>query len=163
MRPTPGHSIRSAAFAAMLAFSAVERVGAQLGDSSCAYDRCALNIVPRLFALDVVRGAREDRVASLAFLLPKRVVPAFAGSEAAEQHAAHAFRLRRTAAVLTDLGLVVVVSAGSRAAATARGRSAASTMTGVGLAMIASSVPIHFAADGELSRAVWEYNRRFGR
>jgi hypothetical protein len=147
----------------MLAFSAVERVGAQLGDSSCAYDRCALNIVPRLFALDVVRGAREDRVASLAFLLPKRVVPAFAGSEAAEQHAAHAFRLRRTAAVLTDLGLVVVVSAGSRAAASARGRSAASTMTGVGLAMIASSVPIHFAADGELSRAVWEYNRRFGR
>jgi len=163
MRSFPEHSIRSAACAIVLALCAVNRAGAQLGDSSCAYDRCALSIVPRLFALDVVRGAREDRVASLAFLLPKRVVPAFVGSEVAERHAAHAFRLRRTAAVLTDLGLVVAVSAGSRAAATARGRSTAATMTGVGLAMVASSVPIHFAADGELSRAVWEYNRRFGR
>jgi hypothetical protein len=108
MRTTLAHSIRSAACAMPLAFSALQRAGAQLVDSSCVYDRaynrCALNIVPRLFALDVVRGAREERVASLAFLLPKRVVPAFAGSEPAEQHAASAFRLRRTAAVLTDLG-----------------------------------------------------------
>jgi hypothetical protein len=163
MRATLTNVMRSGVFAGLLAFTLVERAGAQLTDSSGAYDRCALNIVPGLFALDVVRGAQEAPVASLAFLVPKRVVRAFAGSEPAEQHATHAFRLRRTAAVLTDLGLIVVVAAGSRAAVTAHNRSTTATISGIGLAMVASSVPIHFAADRELSRAVWEYNRRFGR
>jgi hypothetical protein len=142
---------------------AVRSVGAQRADSSCVYEQCALSIVPRLFALDIVRGASEARVGSLAFLYPSRVTAAFTGSDAAQQHAAHAFRLRRVAAVLTDVGIVAVASAGGHAIVSTQNRRASATISGVGLAIVASSVPIHFAADGELSRAVWEFNRRFGR
>jgi hypothetical protein len=142
---------------------AVRSARAQTADSSCAYEQCALSIVPRLLALDVVRGAREERVGTLAFLYPSRVTAVFAGSDAAERHAAHAFRLRRVAAVLTDLGVVVVATAGSHGIASTQTRRASATISGVGVALVASSVPVHFAADGELSRAVWEYNRRFGR
>jgi hypothetical protein len=149
--------------AAVMALMGVARAGAQSAESTCGYERCALNIVPRLFALDVVRGSTEERVGSLAFLLPSRVSGAFAGSDAAQDHASHAFRVRRVAAVLTDLGMVVVATAGSHAVATAHNRTASATISGIGLAIVAGSIPIHFAADGELSRAVWEYNRRFSR
>jgi hypothetical protein len=158
----PSAHLRRIAAAIGLSFAARSAL-AQGPDSTCRYEYCALSIAPRLLALDVVRGVREERVASLAFLFPARVTSVFAGNEAAEQRATHAFRLRRVAAVLTDVGAIVVASAGSHAVATAHRRGASVTLSGVGLAIIASSVPIHFAADGELSRAVWEYNRRFNR
>jgi hypothetical protein len=132
-------------------------------DSSCTYERCGLNIVPRLSALDVVRGASEDRVGSLAFLFPRAVSVPFTGNEIAQRHAEHAFSLRRIASALTDVGVVLTVSAATHAVASARQRDAATAAAIAGGAVIASSVPIHFAADRELSRAVWEYNRRFSR
>ena len=36
-------------------------------------------------------------------------------------------------------------------------------LAGIGGAALAVSVPLQFAADGALSRAVWWYNRRFAR
>jgi hypothetical protein len=150
---------RAATLAAVLATVAVTRSAAQTTDSTRGYDRGALNIVPRLVALDVVRGAREERVSSLAFLFPHRVSAAFGTCEPAQLHAAHAFRLRRVAAVLTDAGLALAVASATRAVSPTDRRF---TLIAAG-AMVASSVPIHFSADAALSRAVWEYNRQFGK
>jgi hypothetical protein len=148
-------------FVALLFAPGVAR--GQASDSSCAYATCALNIVPRLSALDVVKGSSEDRVGSLAFLFPRGVTAPFAGNEVAQRHAQHAFSLRRVASVLTDVGAIVAISASTRAVASTRQRGAATTAAIAGGALVASSIPIHFAADRELSRAVWEYNRRFSR
>jgi hypothetical protein len=151
--------LHAARLAAALAALAVTQSAAQTTDSAASYDRAALNIVPRLVALDVVRGAREERVSSLAFLFPHRVTSAFGTCEPAQLHAARAFRLRRVAAALTDAGLVLAVASATRAVSPT-GRHFALTAAG---AMVAGSVPIHFSADAALSRAVWEYNRQFGR
>jgi hypothetical protein len=87
------------------------------------------------------------------------VTSAFIPSEAAAQHANAAFSRRRVAAVLTDVGVVFLASAATRAVGPARRGAVAAT----GIAFVVSSVPIHFAADAELSRAVWEFNRQFAR
>jgi hypothetical protein len=149
-------AIRSAAIAVVL-LASPRFVSAQASTPACEYERCALTIVPRLTALTVARGASEERVTSLAFLFPHGVADAFAGNDAAEHHAQRAFSKRVIAAVLTDAGIAVAAAGLAR-----QGRSRVVT-TGIGVAMVASSVPIHFAADAELSRAVWEYNRRFSR
>jgi hypothetical protein len=92
-------------------------------------------------------------------LFPHRVAPVFSSSDAATQHATAAFSRRRIAAVLTDAGVILLASAATHAIAPAhRGTAAA-----VGAALVASSIPIHFAADAELSRAVWEFNRQYAR
>ena len=165
MNPVTRSLTRGARLAgAAIALSFAARTAAGQGaDSTCGYERCALNIMPRLLALDVIRGSAEARVSSLGFLFPRRVTTLFVGSEPAQRHADHAFALRRVAAVLTDVGVVVAASAGTRALAASSHREGATAAAIAGVAMVASSVPIHFAADGELSRAVWEYNRRFSR
>ncbi|MGH7616168.1 MAG: hypothetical protein ACREPM_02965 [Gemmatimonadaceae bacterium] len=145
-----------AVLATTLVAASVASAGAQMADSGCTYARCALGILPRLSGLDVVRGAGEQRVASLGFLLPRNVTPAFSGDRSAEAHAAGAVRRRRVAAVLTDLGAIAI------AMGTMRRSDAGHRVALAGLAFVASSVPIHFAADAELSRAVWIYDRRFG-
>jgi hypothetical protein len=157
------HLGRVAALVACVSVIAARAAQAQGPDTACSYERCGLNIVPRLMALDVVKGAGETRVASLAFLVPHRVTAAFDGNDLARHRAEHAFRLRRVAAVLTDAGAIIAISAGVRAAATSKARGGSLAAAAAGTAIIASSIPIHFAADGELSRAVWEYNRRFTR
>ena len=129
------------------------------GDTACSYSRCALGIIPRLAALDVVRGDREERVGSLAFLFPRDVRRAFGDNELASRRAAHAFSLRRIGSALTMAGATVAVAGGVRAI-TVRGSSGSSAaLAAIGLSAFVASVPVHFAADAELSRAVWEYNR----
>jgi len=135
---------------------------AQGVDSSCTYARCALNIIPRITALDVVRGDQEERVASLAFLFPRDMQKTFASSELAQHHAARALTTRRIAAALTDLGGALIVTALVNAA-TRHEHEIPSDTFFAGVALIGISVPIHFSADAELSRAVREYNRRFSR
>jgi hypothetical protein len=142
--------------AALLVSAPFVRVSAQ---EACGYDRCALSISPRLTALDVVRGANEERVASLAFLWPRDVSAPFRGDEGALRFAARASRHRRLAAVFTDVGLVAVVTGLSRSARGGHGDGRA--IAGAVLAFVASSVSIHFSADADLARAVWTYNRRF--
>lgn len=150
-----GRFVRAACSAVFL-FAPVVSVPAQ---ESCTYERCALGISPRLTALDVVRGGVEQRVASLAFLWPKDVSAPFRLDESAMRLAVRASHHRTLAAVFTDVGLIAVATGLTRSARGAHdsGRS----ITTVGLALVASSVPIHFSADGDLARAVWMYNRRF--
>lgn len=129
-------------------------------DTSCSYSRCALGIIPRLTALDVVRGDREERVGSLAFLFPRDVRRTFGDNDLASARAARAFSLRRVGAVLTATGATIAVAGGVRAIAVRGSPGPSAALAAIGLSTFAASVPVHFAADAELSRAVWEYNRR---
>ena len=129
-------------------------------DTACSYSRCALGILPRLAALDVVRGDREERVGSLAFLFPRDVRRAFGDNELASRRAARAFSLRRIGSVLTMAGATVAVAGGIRAIAVRGSPGSSAALAAIGLSTFGASVPVHFAADAELSRAVWEYNRR---
>jgi len=141
------------------ALMAVSPIQGQTVDSGCTYATCALNIVPRITALDVVRGNGEYRVASLAFLFPHGVASAFTPNESAVAHANAAFSRRRVASALIDAGAILLASAAAGVLVPAhRG-----VVAGAGVALIAGSVPIHFAADAELSRAVWEFNRQYTR
>lgn len=130
-------------------------VSAQTVDSSCSYASCALSISPRLMGLDVVRGTNETRVASLGFLLPHDPTRVFATDSIARRFATRALTHRRIGAALTDVGLVVAVLGASQ------GKQAGTI--GVGLALVISSIPIHFSADADLSRAVWHHNRHYSR
>ena len=143
--------------------------GAPLARDACEYRACALSIAPTWNGLMVVRGGDAARVANLNFFLPRDIAPALRGDSAAlgadsaQAHAARAVRLRRTAAVLTDLGGVAVVVALARAASAGRAETNDRVVGGAGLAALLVSVPIQFAADGALSRAVWWHNLRYAR
>jgi len=70
-------------------------------------------------------------------------------------------QLRRFAAALTDAGLLLGGYVVARAAAN-RGLNNADQALGIaGAAAFTVGVPLQFAADGALSRAVWWYNVRF--
>jgi hypothetical protein len=90
---------------------------------------------------------------------PAVAAPPFAGDSASLSHAHTAVRLRRVGAVMTDVAIALggagIARFSSHSAGSARNLLIAST------ALLGASVPIHFAADGELSRAVWLFNRRF--
>ena len=129
---------------------------------ACDYTRCALTIIPRLNALDVVRGEREEKVGSLPFLLPGRTPAIFAGSDSALSHARRATGVRRIGAALTDLGGALILT-GVIASTRRYDHSAPTGVVLAGAALVGLSVPVHFWADAELSRAVREYNRQFAR
>jgi hypothetical protein len=132
---------------------------AQAADSTCTYARCGLSIIPRLVGLDVVRGDGETRVGSLAFLWPRDVSIAFANDAEARSYAARATRRRRIAAVMTDAGLALAVGGAAgmlHDGGRIRGGSSVAAISG--LVLLGASVPIHFSADADLSRAVWRYN-----
>jgi hypothetical protein len=137
---------------------AVPSAGAQAADSTCTYRQCALNIVPVLHGLTVVRGEQETPLATLGFLWTRDVSGIF--DAAARDAARDAVRTRRLAAVFTDLGLGLLVVGATRAASEDLDRTAATLML-AGTATFAISVPIQFRADAHLSRAVWRHNARF--
>ena len=136
-------------------------------DSICTYRRCALGITPSWNGLAVVRGVDQQRVTNLSFFWPRDIGPTFStgagpGAESARLEARDAVRLRRFAAALTDAGLVLGGYTLTRAAANGKLKGADKAI-GIGAAAaFAVSVPLQFAADGALSRAVWWYNTRFG-
>ncbi len=135
---------------------------AQGVDSTCTYARCALNIIPRLSGLAVVRGAGETRVGLLPFLWSHDIALVFARDAEARSFATRAIRRRRTAAAMTDIG-AFVAAAGAIGVLhdSGRRRAAFGIAFAGGTAMIGASVPVHFAADADLSRAVWRYNSAF--
>jgi len=141
----------------------------QGASDACAYRRCALSIAPTWNGLMVVRGIDAARVANLNFFLPRDITPmlrgdsTMAGADSARAQAVRAVRLRRTAAVLTDLGGVALVVALARAASAGHTTTNDRVVGGAGLAALLVSVPIQFAADGALSRAVWWHNLRYAR
>ena len=136
-------------------------------DSSCSYTTCALAIVPRWNGLAVIEGTDGQRVANLNFFWPRSITGALRGGAAgaaADSAAARAHRalhLRRMGAALTDAGIIAAMAAGGRILAGGRTRRADKVVVGAGVASLLVSVPLQFAADGELSRAVWWHNVRF--
>jgi hypothetical protein len=141
----------------------------RLSVTSCSYRDCALSISPTWNGLAVVRGRDGARVANLGFFLPRDIAPALrgedagvAGADSAFAYARRAVTLRRAAAVLTDVGAIVVTAAAmSRAVRADRAGHAEAVGGGLGLAALVVSVPLQFAADGALSRAVWWHNLRY--
>lgn len=137
-------------------------------DTACSYERCALDIVPAWNGLAVVRGVEGSQVALLHFFVPRDVSLAVAGRDSTAIGAGHArsesyraFQLRRSAAAFTDGGALLIAAAGISALRAGHMRRQDAVLAGAGGAALAISVPLQFAADGALSRAVWWYNRRF--
>jgi hypothetical protein len=138
-------------------------------DSACSYSQCALGIAPTWNGLAVVRGAGGPRVANLHFFWPADISPALRGdplargADSAAASARRALSLRRIGATLTDVGIVatsIAMVSGLRARHVRTGERA---VGGIGLAALVVSVPLQFAADGALSRAVWWHNLRYTR
>jgi hypothetical protein len=146
---------------------------AQESDASrsgaCSYQECALRIAPAWNGLLVERGRSGHRVANLNFFLPRDISAVLRGdsaalsSDSALAHAQRAVALRRAGAVLTDVGGLTVVVAMAHAASARRAARGDRVLGGAGIAALLVSVPIQFAADGALSRAVWWHNLRFAR
>jgi hypothetical protein len=107
----------------MIARAAGAQGGGVRATDACAYRACALGIAPTWNGLMVVSGSDEAPVANLNFFLPRDIAPvlrgdaAAVGADSAQAHAARAVRLRRTAAVLTDLGGVALTVRGALAVA----------------------------------------------
>jgi hypothetical protein len=136
-------------------------------DSACSYRACALGIAPSWNGLAVVRGAGGPHVANLHFFWPTDISPALRGdpfargADSAAASARRAIALRRAGAALTDVGIVVTgiaIVSGLRAR---RVQTAQRAVGGIGITALLVSVPVQFAADGALSRAVWWHNLRY--
>ena len=145
--------------------------GAFPADGTCDYRRCALTIAPRWNGLAVVAGDGGPTVANLHFLLPRDITASLTGSDSrgaigadsAAVYARRALRLRRAGAALTDAGLVLGVVAALHASQGQRNAGRTTALAAAGGAALAVSIPLQFAADGALSRAVWWHNLRYAR
>jgi hypothetical protein len=128
---------------------------------TCSYRRCALAVLPVWNGSAIVRGENEERVGRLGFFWTEDITPLFAGDPQALDYAKNAVRVRRNAAILTDTGaaLLVVALLGGFTDSGNTHTYQAIAMAG-GLA-IGVGVPVQFAADGELGRAVWWHNARW--
>ena len=143
--------------------------GTSRAATACSYRECALSISPVWNGLLVVRGSEHRRMANLNFFFPGDIAPvlrgeaAAAGADSALAHAERAVALRRAGAVLTDVGAVAVIVALAHAASAGGASTSDRVVGGAGLTTLLVSVPIQFAADGALSRAVWWHNLRYAR
>lgn len=131
--------------------------------SSCNYARCALGIVPAWNGLLITRGASHERVANLGFFWAGSLDHVFAGSDSAVAYGRRAVRTRRAAAALTDLGALALGVASIRGLANGRLSTGDRAAAVAGAAAFAVSVPLQFAADGQLSRAIWWRNTLYAK
>jgi hypothetical protein len=131
--------------------------------AACDYESCALNVMPTWNGLAIVRGVAEERIAVLGFFRPGTIQRAFGGSPAAIAMAERAMRTRRRGAVLTDAGAALILGGAVLAINDGRVGRASGALLAVGVVGVGVSVPLQFAADGQLSRAVWLFNRQFAR
>ena len=132
-------------------------------DTNCSYQECALGLKPVLNGLAVTRGKSEEQVAVLGFFWPGEVSQVFAGDPQAQSEARNAEAIRGTAAALTDAGIVMALTGIARSLFRRDWDKLSTTLTIAGGASLGVSVPLQFAADGSLSRAVWLFNRKFAR
>ena len=147
-----------------------QRPGADAAGGDCTYTACALNIAPRWNGLAVVRGSDGPPVANLNFFWPRDIAPSLRGpsslapgADSALAHARRAVRIRRVGAAFTDAGIVAGAIGAVGALTAGRVRTSDGVLLGAGIAALGVSVPLQFAADGALSRAVWWHNRRYAR
>jgi hypothetical protein len=161
-------ALRSRAFLLALTVAALTlHAKCALADSApadtCTYRSCALAVVPAWNGLDLVKGEREERVGRLGFLWTRDVRPVFAGEPRALEFAGRAVRTRRTAAIFTDLGGALLVAALAGGLADTGHPGGWQALAIGGGVVFAIGVPLQFAADGNLSRAVWWANLRLAR
>jgi len=128
---------------------------------NCTYQTCALGLAPVWDGLSVVRGDSEKRVATLGFFLPGDVSSVFEDDPEALDAARDAVSIRQIGAALTDGGIVLAATGIARYLFRRDWDKLSTALTAAGVASLGVSVPFQFAADGQLSRAVWLYNRRF--
>ncbi len=168
-RPQPGsrHPVRikAATLLVLLAFvsSSARPQAASGAAAACDYERCALNVVPTWNGLAIVRGAVEERMAVLGFFRAGTIQHAFAGSPEAAEMAERARRTRRIGAFLTDAGALLILSGAVLTVSDGGVDRTSGALFALGAVGVGVSVPLQFAADGQLSRAVWLFNRQFAR
>lgn len=161
----PARLTALASLCLLAAGEAMGQPGSSADTSGCGYRACALTIVPVWNGLAVVRGDGR-RVANLNFFLPRDITAALRGgldtpeADSAAALATRAVRLRRAGAALTDLGLVALAVAAA-GAARGDGRRQEAIVGAAGAVSLLVSIPLQFAADGALSRAVWWHNARY--
>ena len=134
---------------------------AQSAPDTCTYRHCALAVLPVWNGLAIVRGENEERVGRLGFFWTEDISPTFAGDPQALSYAQSAVHVRRNAAILTDAGaalLLVALIGGLTDSANTHKYQAIAVGGAVSFGV---GVPVQFAADGELSRAVWWHNARW--
>ena len=139
-------------------------------DSAVTYRSAALSIAPRWDGLAVVRGANRQTVANLHFFWPRDITPDLRGTDTTAigldsltRHAQRAVALRRAGAGFTDLGVLTMTVAIVRSLRDGRFATRDQQLAAAAVGALVVSVPLQFAADGELSRAVWWHNIRFAR
>ena len=139
-------------------------------DTTCTYQTCALSIAPAWDGLRVMRGGGGQRVANLHFFWPNDIDDVLRGSDgsavgadSAAAHARRAVQLRWVGAGFTDAGALAIGAAVLRAIGAGHVSKRSQVIAGVGLGALVISVPLQFAADGELSRAIWWHNLRYAR
>jgi hypothetical protein len=111
-----------------------------------------------------------QRLTTLHFFWPRDITAELrgadstaAGADSAAAHATRAVTLRRAGAGFTDLGLLTFGVAIARSVRDGRFTERNQVLAGAALGAVVVSIPLQFAADGELSRAVWWHNVRFAR
>lgn len=139
-------------------------------DSATAYRSAALSIAPRWDGLAVVRGANRETVANLHFFWPRDITAELRGTDTTAvgldsltHHVQRAVVLRRAGAGFTDLGMLTMAVAIVRSLRDGRFATRDQQLAAAAVGALVVSVPLQFAADGELSRAVWWHNLRFAR
>ena len=132
-------------------------------DPNCTYQTCALGLAPVWDGLAVVRGESERRIATLGFFVPGDMSEVFKDDADALDAAREAVRIRQIGAVMTDAGLVLAATGLARALFQREFDKLSGALTIAGGLSLGASIPVQFAADGYLSRAVWLYNRRYSR
>ena len=138
--------------------------------ATTTYRSAALSIAPRWDGLAVVRGSNRQMVANLHFFWPRDITPELRGSDTTAigldsltHHARRAVALRRAGAGFTDLGILTMTVAVVRSLRDGRFATRDQQLAAAAVGALVVSVPLQFAADGELSRAVWWHNIRFAR
>ncbi|MEO5589097.1 MAG: hypothetical protein ABIS03_05880 [Gemmatimonadaceae bacterium] len=166
MQSSSNRSANAIPFIAAIVFFTLMPVpsGAQTpADANCTYRQCALGIVPNVRGLAITRGTEETEIGLLSFVFPQDVTKLFSGDSEAVDAASDAQQYRTVAAALTDAGVVLMVTGIARSIFRRDVDGLSQTLTYSGLAAFGASVPLHLTADAFLSRAVWLYNRKFGR
>ncbi|GAB1343833.1 hypothetical protein MASR1M101_29600 [Gemmatimonas sp.] len=127
----------------------------------CSYRRCALGIVPAWNGLLVTKGEAHERLGNLGFFWTGSLDRHFAGSDSALGYATRAVKVRRVAAVFTDAGALALGYAAVRVLTNGALRDEDKVVAAAGAAAFGVSVPLQFAADGLLSRAIWWKNASY--
>jgi hypothetical protein len=129
---------------------------------ACPYAECALGISPVWNGLMVVRGQEQVPVTNLDFFWPRPVATVMTG-DSARRYATKAFVVRRRAAVLTDVGALLLLAGAAQAVHAGRLDTPSRALLLTGAGGLAISIPLQFSADAWLSRAVWWHNTAYSR